>query len=383
MNILFYGGHYWDRGPWFRKQQFASRLSERGHKVFYIEDTPSIIRKTKNHKNHYLKTTVKKLNDNLFIITPSAMFPFPKNFNIGKLYNLKLLRDLKKIFKLNNVKESIIWVNRIEFSNVFDSIKGKKIIDICDDLPYYQKLAGDEKAYKNIFRFFELAFKKSDIQIVSAVKLKEKYSYLTPNEIIVIPNGHNLSSTESDTLKIPEDINGIKRPIIGFIGTLFRFIDEDLLKYIIAQRPQYNYVFIGKKESNFPIEKINKYNNVHLLGAKPKNEIASYINSFDLCINPFKVHEVNDSVNPVKVFEYLSLKKPIVSSKMYSLEKERIAKYIHFANDYQEFLFMIDQIIAQHKSVNNVPDEEINLYHWDNLFIKLLNEIKRNSKIEL
>lgn len=118
-----------------------------------------------------------------------------------------------------------------------------------------------------------------------------------------------MDSSKTYQGKIPQDIASIKKPIIGFIGTLFRFIDEDLLEFIISQRPQYEYVFIGKIESNFPIDKINIYKNVHFLGLKLPNEIASFINSFDLCINPFKVHEVNDSVSPVKVFEYLSLKK--------------------------------------------------------------------------
>lgn len=68
---------------------------------------------------------------------------------------------------------------------------------------------------------------------------------------------------------------------------------------------------------------------------------------------------------------------------MYSLEKERIAKFIHFAKDYHEYLFIIDQIVVQRKIVNNVPNAEINLYHWDNLFKTLLDELYKNTKIQL
>ena len=68
MNIIFYGGHYWNKGPWFRKQQFAKRLIDRGHKIFYIESSTSMVRKRKNDENFYFKTRVKKINSKLFEI---------------------------------------------------------------------------------------------------------------------------------------------------------------------------------------------------------------------------------------------------------------------------------------------------------------------------
>ena len=65
MNIIFYGGHYWDTGAWFRKQQFAYRLSKQGHKVFYIEESKSFIHWKKGDRNFLFKTKITKKNDNL------------------------------------------------------------------------------------------------------------------------------------------------------------------------------------------------------------------------------------------------------------------------------------------------------------------------------
>ena len=69
MNILFFGVHYWD-GPWFRKQQFAKRLSDRGHKVFYVEESVSIIRRNKSDRNLPFKTTMRKENEPLLPYFP-------------------------------------------------------------------------------------------------------------------------------------------------------------------------------------------------------------------------------------------------------------------------------------------------------------------------
>lgn len=383
MNILYFGGHKWEEGAWFRKQQFALRLSQRGHRVFYVEDAPSMIRRKKGDKNLLLKTTHKKINNNLHIITPSAVFPYPRNFKIRHLYNLKLMNDISKIFGREKIKEFILWASRIEISTVFKNLDNIKIIDICDDLPFYMKLAGDEKGFISTTHFFELAFSGADIPIVSAEKLREKYQYLTDKEIIVVPNGHNIQIKDIEEINIPEEIKKIPSPRIGFLGSLFQFTDDNLLEYMIKNRPNYNFIFVGGIEKGFPKGKIENYNNVFFLGRKPKEEIPGYIKGFDICINPFKVHEVNDSVNPLKIFEYLALNKFVISTKMYSLQKEEISKYVIFVGDKEEFLMKLDELIEKSKYNNNVDRDVINKYNWDFLFNKMLVSIKELYELDL
>ncbi|MBK7978540.1 MAG: glycosyltransferase [Ignavibacteriae bacterium] len=234
-----------------------------------------------------------------------------------------------------------------------------------------------------MLKYLKLAYSNSNISIVSALKIKEKYQNLCSSEIIVIPNGHNIKINKSNNFEIPSEILQLNGPIIGFIGTLFRFIDEQLLEFIISKRPNYNFVFVGHTESNFPIDSIKRYNNVHLLGPKEKSEIPKYINSFDLCLNPFKVHEVNDSVSPVKVFEYLAMKKLIISTNMYSLRKEKVADYIIFADNYEQYLNEIDKTLTLTSKINNVPDSILENYSWDNLFAALVSKINSRNEIKL
>lgn len=383
MNILFYGGHYWDRGSWFRKQQFASRLSKKGHRVFYVESSVSILRKTKFDKNLYFKTKITKINDNLFIITPSTMLPFPNYYYLRFIFNLKLLRDFKKYLKKLELTEFIIWFNQVEFSSITKNLKQIKIFDLADDRPYYSILANDEKGYKTMLKYVELAFSNSDICMVSAQKIKEKYQKYAKSEIFVIPNGHNIKLNQNTNYEVPEDLKSIEGPIVGFIGTLFHFIDDKLLEYIISKRPNYNFVFVGPIQNNFPINKIKYFKNVYLLGEKLKTEIPNYINSFTVCLNPFKVHEVNDSVSPVKVFEYLALKKHVISTEMYSLRKEKISQYIVFAKSYEDYLANLDKLVINHQSQIRINDDILEEYSWDKLFLKLISTINDKFKLKL
>jgi len=386
MNILYYGNHYWDRGPWFRKQYFAKYLTERGHCIFFIEGSTSIMKHNKQLKNKLFKFSFEKINDNLYIITPPAYFPFPNSYFSRHLFYLKLVHNIKKLFKSLKIDDYLIWFNIINFSSVLHLLNARKIIfDLSDDIPLYFKLSNNEKAYKVHSKCLKKAYQQADIPITTACKLKEKYQYLTDKEIIVISNGHNLdiNSVHNKKFDIPADIKNIPRPVIGFIGTLFRFTDDELLDYCISSRPHYSFVFIGKHENGFPLSKIKKYHNVYILGEKPKNYIENYVNALDICFNPFKIHEVNDSVSPLKVFEYLALKKHVVSSCMYSLQKEDISKYIHFGKDYDEILNIIDSLVENRNYVNNIPDKELQKYHWYSLFMKLIGKINDNYDIEL
>ncbi len=381
MNILFFGIHYWD-SPWFRKQQFAKRLSDRGHKVFYVEDSDSIIRRKKNDRNRPLKSTIRQESDNLYIITPSSLFPFPLNYLTRSLYNQKILHDSKKFMKQLNIKDFIFWFTRPEHGTFLKKFKGTKIFDLCDDIPGYSLLSGNMKRYKKHLNFLKSSLKHVDIPIVSAIKIKEKYQSFARNEMIVIPNGHSINLNDNAATELPHDILNIPKPIVGFIGSLFQFIDSDLLEHIISKRPQYSFVFVGGIEGYFPINKLKKYSNVYLLGRKPQKEIPAYISAFDLCINPFKIHEVNDSVNPVKVFEYLAHRKNVISVKMYSLMKEKISDYISFAEDKNDFLHKIDYYLISSK-INQIPQNVLNEYHWDNIFAKLINELDNQYSLPL
>jgi len=384
MNIVFFGGHYWDRGSWFRKQQFAKRLAQRKHNVFYVEQSISMIRKTSNDKNSYLKTKINKIYENLFVITPSTFFPFPRNRTIRNLYNKKILFDISQIMNKFHFTPDLWWWDRLDFITDLREIKGIHVVDLCDDLPYYHKLANNELEFKKSLNLLKHAIRHANINIVSATKIKDKYQKYAQNEIIVIPNGHDLDMNKlSNPKPAPPDIVKISKPRIGFIGTLFQFIDEELLYQIIKARPKYNYIFIGNIEDNFPIQRFNNFKNVFILGKKPKEQIHNYINSFDITINPFKIHEVNDSVNPVKVFEYLANKKQVVSTYMYSLMQEEISKYIHFAKNQDEFIKLLDSLVKNSHFVNDIPSQLIYNYSWDGLFAKMIKEINRVYNIKL
>ena len=60
--------------------------------------------------------------------------------------------------------------------------------------------------------------------------------------------------------------------------------------------------------------------NVHFLGRKPLDQLPSFVNSFDVCINPQLINPVTIGNYPLKVDEYLAMGKPVVATATKTME---------------------------------------------------------------
>ena len=111
--------------------------------------------------------------------------------------------------------------------------------------------------------------------------------------------------------------------------------------------------------------------------------MGAYLDAMDICINPFRKHEVNDSVSPLKVYEYLAFRKPVVSTYMYSLQKEKVARHIHFCENRESFMEQLDKLVSSGDFVNPITSEELMGNSWENLFERLIKGIREQHGFEL
>lgn len=376
--IVCISTHYWD-DPWFRKQHFMSRFVEKGYKVAYIEPSFSIAKKPDKDKSIYqtnklFTVTVEKRQENLFIIKPPQGIPFWSNPMVSKLNYIYFAFQLNRALKKLEFNDYILWNYRPEYAfalNIFKCIK--TVFDLTDDLAAYR--GNKNKKYDYIKKCTDKLTHNSDLLIVTASTLYEMYKHHAKN-IVLIPNGFDSSLFAAGITKVPDDIKNLRTPIVGFIGTLFHFLDYELIEFLVQNNPDKSFVFIGSCEENSRKKwmKIIEYKNVYWLGRKQKEHIPAYLKNFDVCINPFKVDDVSKSVSPLKVFEYLAMKKPVVSVKMESLEKEEVAQYIYFASSYNEFNERLNAAVLEKDSFQHKLNYDVVLkYSWDRLFEKALD----------
>lgn len=323
---------------WGSRQHIMSILSEK-NRVLYIEYQASILHPL---KYKFLRQNIKfsrllKINERLFIYRPKINLPFGYYSNYINNINQKyLLVQLKQIMCRLNIQRPLLWI----FAPCSFKIVGKLGEEIsiyhCIDAFKHEKTIS--LRYKVIERMERKLRENCDIIFASSKNIFQEMSSSRSN-VFYIP-----SAVDANFLKyksngnISFQVQHIPKPRIGFVGTVDSRLDVELIRYIAAKEPDWSFVFIGTIADKKVAAHLRKYNNIHFLGFKKKEELPFYIEQMDICTIPYKVNEFTRSISPVKIYEYLSLGKPTVSTQLpevLSLSKDNLIK---IAEDKEKFL---------------------------------------------
>jgi glycosyltransferase involved in cell wall biosynthesis len=122
------------------------------------------------------------------------------------------------------------------------------------------------------------------------------------------------------SLPRPRDLPAGDRPIVGFVGALYDWIDWKLIAAVTGALPEYDFVFVGPHDRRSSTAKLARIANVRFVGPRPYEQVPAYVQGFDICWVPFDRSNVSRAANPVKIYEYLSLGKPVVSTPVADTE---------------------------------------------------------------
>lgn len=133
----------------------------------------------------------------------------------------------------------------------------------------------------------------------------------------------------------PADVLAIPGPRVGFFGALDDYlVDFDLLEDLAAGLPDVSLVLVG--DATYPMDRFDRYPNVHWLGRKAYEEIPAYGSAFDVAIMPWIDSEWIHRANPIKLKEYLALGLPVVST--WFAELDDYLDRVRLAKGSQEFV---------------------------------------------
>jgi Glycosyl transferases group 1 len=118
-----------------------------------------------------------------------------------------------------------------------------------------------------------------------------------------------------------EDLAGVRRPRVGFIGGIdAHTFDPQLFLDTATRLPDAEFVMIGG--SSLPANWCT-LPNVHFLGRKPYDQIARYMAAVDVLIMPWNSSDWIKACNPVKLKEYLAVGRPVVTTDFQALDGYR------------------------------------------------------------
>jgi len=140
---------------------------------------------------------------------------------------------------------------------------------------------------------------------------------------------------------VPVDDNERGMTRIGFIGSLDHRIDFSLVEFLCLKKTDCLFVF-GGRAVELP-SSLRKLPNFRYIGSVAYNELPEYLNSFDICIMPYKNDETTHYVAPLKFKEVILSGRPVISTVI-----PNISEYVRFvkcAEGRDDFLRYIDDAV--------------------------------------
>jgi glycosyltransferase involved in cell wall biosynthesis len=183
--------------------------------------------------------------------------------------------------------------------------------------------------------------KKVHIALTTAPSLYESKRHLV-RECYLVRNGvtpERFRPALENRLPLPDDIQMISHPRIGFVGVIAEWVDIDLLVHVAFMRPQWSFVLVGPIKKSIALSDLPP--NVHLLGPKPYDMVPAYLQGIDVAIIPFERTEfITRYVNPIKLYEYLAAGKPVVTTPMG--DYDGLETFVHIAETPEAFASAIE-----------------------------------------
>jgi hypothetical protein len=198
------------------------------------------------------------------------------------------------------------WLAHLPFAQV--------IYDCIDELAVHLPRADLLPLFE---RWENMLLERADAVAVSAVTLGDAINQRFPDKPTrLIQNGVDVDRFQHRAAQHgrPVDLPDTTRPIVGFVGALYEWIDWVLIDQVTAAVTDADFVFVGPWQANAPVDKLRARPHVTFLGPRPYETVPSYMAAFDVCWVPFDRSRISAAANPVKIYEYLALGKPVVTT---------------------------------------------------------------------
>ncbi len=374
---------------WQQHQEITSTLAAEGNRVLFIENTgvrsprlsdmPRILHRIRNWRRSL--RGFRKERERLYVYSP-LVIPFPYS-RIAQWINRRILvSSIRSWMRSVDFHDPIIWTflpTQVTL-DIASGINHRLLVYYCTD----NFSATSTEAAKVVTTEREV-LRKSDLVFAMSQRMLD-YCRQYNERVVQIPMGVNTTLFEQirDTpCGEPEDLAGIPRPIVGYIGGVRASIDKALIKRAAAKRPDCSFVFVGPIQTD--ISDLSALPNVRFLGAKAHDQVPRYVKAFDCCILPYVKDAYTDSVSPAKLHEYLIMGKAVVSTNLAEVSLYRSgngkAPVVYVADDSDAFVRSLDDALR----VPGDSDARIAIargHGWDSKIERMSNLISEHLTLK-
>lgn len=302
---------------WQSHQDIASRLARDGSRVLFIENTgirwPGLRdfdrvtgrarRWFRSRKAHGVHNVELRLD----VLSPLILPPFG---GVRRLLNRTIfIESIAETIESLGIRDPIVWTYLPTDTalDLYDRIASSR-----SRLVYY--CIGDFACIVQNSAVVDAERRMVERATAVFVNRQEFAARFRPwnQNVHVFPVGVDMNAF-TPGVAVAEPVRRLSRPRIGCVGALHEIkMDFSFLAVLARRRPNWSWIFVGPRLSR--TAELNALPNVFLLDEVPHDELASYIEGFDVCIVPYRESDFMRTSVPTKINEYLAMGKPVVAT---------------------------------------------------------------------
>ena len=305
---------------WQGHQEIMSTLAAQGHRVLFVENTGvraprarDLPRVRQRIRNWWRGTKgFREERPNLFVYSP-LLLPLPYSRIARAVNRLLLSRALRRWMRATGFYRPIVWtfLPTPVALDLIAALDPALTIYYCID-----DLAASSPGAKRIVSSEEQLFAQADLVFVTSEKLRQRAARLSAH-VHLFPFGVNFE--RFDRVRhagepAPADLDALPRPIVGYLGGLHQWVDQELIVGAAARLPDVTFALVGPAQTD--VSALERCANVRLLGQRPHEAVPAYVKGFDVGIVPYRVAEYTLNVYPTKLNEYLVMGLPVVATDL-------------------------------------------------------------------
>jgi glycosyltransferase involved in cell wall biosynthesis len=279
------------------------------------------------------------IKDNLWVYTP-VVLPLPHS-KVASALNRRLLKlMLWRIRRQLGMKDFQLWSFLPSAADYVGTLGESLVVYYCtDEWSKFTYVHGEKtaEAEKKLLKSCDVVFATAQTLVNDRLAINAE-THLARHGV----DRALFAKAMDAATPLPEDLAKIKRPILGFYGTIQDWIDFDLICYLAQRHPEWSIVMLGK--TYVDVSRLQQFPNIHLLGRKDHGQLPNYCKGFDVGIIPYVVNDRILHVNPIKLREYMSAGLAVVSTNF--PEVQLYPEFCVAANSAAEFEAAVQKALA-------------------------------------
>ncbi|WMJ73287.1 hypothetical protein RCC89_08940 [Cytophagaceae bacterium ABcell3] len=243
-----------------------------------------------------------------------------------------------------NFSPDVFFTQNIFSVNFLKGLGRQCVFDAWDNFLLFPENKVIEQDLKSSYQEFA---HNGSVWVTNSKKNLAYYDkFYKPQKCYLVKNGVDVE-VFNQKYTVPEHLNKLPRPLIGFGGKITHLFDYDLFNYVVSKHPDKSFVILGQVIDKQVFSKIKQAPNVFYLGDIHYSLYPSYVTNFDLGIVPYVTNQLEHGADSIKVYEYIAAGLGVVGTQGAGMNE--MSKYIYVADNKNSFSNFINEALTNRK----------------------------------